>query len=130
MEGLVASGGVIAVVSLAAQVLQGCNYLRSVFDNANGAPKEIHLLIAELAVIEAIVRAVPDDGGHRDALDFCNEAISKLRKLVDKYGVVDGVAQSRKWGLRLGMALNMEKIQKHLVRLREARGHLGHIQNL
>lgn len=130
MEGLAAASGVIAVVSLAGQVVQGCGYLRTIFDEAKTAPKEAHLLHTELAIIEGIVRVTPDIDKHQDELDFCQEQLLKLRKVVDKYGVLDGAGKGRKWGTRLAMAFNSEKIQKHLNSLREARGYLERIQNV
>lgn len=130
MEGLAAAGGVVAVVSLAGQVVQGCGYLRRVFGDANSAPKELGDLTVELAIIEDIVHVTPDDEEHKDALDFCNEAVGKLRKIVDKYGALDRAGRNRKWCMRLSMALNVEKIGKHLNRLREAKGYLEHLQNM
>lgn len=124
MEGLAAAGGVIAVVSIAGQVLQGCSYLCNIFDNAKGAPQEIHLLVIELKIIEAIVQKTPNDAEHQYALDFCNGAIARLREVVDRYGDLDGTTKMKMWGKRLRMALNMEKIQKHLGRLREAKREL------
>ena len=130
MEGLAAAGGVIAVVGLAGQVLQGCGYLRSVFENADNAPAEVRLLIMELTIIESIIRATSKNNENQDALDFCNEAVAKLRKVVDKYGVLDGVNKCKKWGTRLAMALSSDKIMKHLRRLREAKGYLQHLETM
>jgi len=130
MEGLAAAGGVIAVVSLAGQVLEGCSYLKDIFDKAYTAPNEIRLLANELTIIQNIVRSTPNSDEHQDELDFCHERLSKLRKIIDKYGDLDGAPRSRKWGRRLGMALNADKIEKHLVALREARRYLERIQNL
>jgi Na+-transporting NADH:ubiquinone oxidoreductase subunit NqrA len=84
MEALAAAGGVIAVVSLTGQVVQGCVYLRNVFDNARSAPQEIKLLATELKIIEGIVVTMTDMDQHADVLDFCNEKVSKLRKVVEK----------------------------------------------
>jgi hypothetical protein len=130
MEGLAAASGVIAVVSLTKQVVQGCSYLRQIFDDAHTAPEEIRLLTTELAILERIVRTTPDDSDHRDALDFCNEAVVKLRSVIDKYAEIDGAGTHRKWGRRLSMALSTEKIHKHLGRLREAKTYLQDLQNL
>jgi len=130
MEGLAAAGGVIAVLSLAGQVLEGCSYLRDIFDTAVTAPKEIRLMAMELSIIEALVRATPDVDQHREELDFCQERLSKLRELVEKYGDLDGASNHKKWGKRLAMAMGTKKIEKHLASLREAKGHLQHIQNL
>jgi hypothetical protein len=130
MEGLAAAGGVIAVVSLAAQVLEGCSYLKDIFDKADTAPREIRLIANELAIIQSIVRSTPNSDEHQDELDFCQERLSKLRKIIDKYGDLDGTKRRRQWGKRLGMALNVDKIEKHVVHLREARRYLERIQNL
>jgi hypothetical protein len=130
MEGLAAASGVIAVVSLAGQVLQGCSYIRQVFEGVQTAPEEIRLLTTELVVIERIVRAAPDNGEHNDALDFCNEAVAKLRNIIEKYAEIDGPGRYRKWGRRLSMALSIDKIQKHLGRLRQAKTYLQDLQHL
>lgn len=130
MEGLAAASAVIAVVSLAGQITQGCSYLREVFDNATTAPEEIGLIVTELSIIERIVRATPGIDQHQDELDFCQERVLGLRKVVEKYGELDGVAPQKKWGKRLAMAMNARKIDKHLSSLREAKGYLQHIQNM
>ncbi|KAI9644401.1 hypothetical protein NHQ30_007758 [Ciborinia camelliae] len=133
MEGLAAAGGVITVVSLAGQVVQGCKYLHTIFEDAKDAPTEVRLLNTELAIIDSIstkfATSAPDDAEHRAALDFCNEAIYKLRDLVDKYSILTGTGR-RKWSTRLGLALNNTKIMKYLNRLREAKGHLERFQTL
>lgn len=129
MEGLAAAGGVIAVVSLAGQVVQGCNYLRDIFDGAKTAPTDVRSLATELKIIEGIVLATPDVEQHSDVLDFCNEKVLKLRTIVDKYGVPDGSSHQRRWTTRLAMALSAGKIEKHLASLREAKGYLERIQN-
>jgi hypothetical protein len=100
MEGLSAASGVIAVVSLAGQIVQGCGYLHTVFDEAKSAPQEIHLLMTELAIIEGVVRTTPDVDKHQDELDFCHERLLKLRNIVEKYGILDGTGRSKKWGTR------------------------------
>ena len=130
MEGLAAAGGVFAVVSLAGQVAQGCSYLRGIFDSANTAPKEIRLLSTELGIIQGIVEGTRDANKYHDELDFCQERLSKLRKVVDKYSVLDGIGRNKKWGTRLSMALNADKIEKHLKSPREAKGYLERIQNV
>ncbi|KAF5873303.1 uncharacterized protein Bfra_008584 [Botrytis fragariae] len=133
MEGLAAAGGVIAVVSLAGQVTQGCNYLHSVFEDARDAPVELRLLNNEISIIKSIstkfTASIPDNPEHLAALDFCNESIHKLRDVVDKYGILTDVGKYMKWGPRLALALNTSKILKHLNRLREAKGHLEHLHN-
>ena len=78
MEGLAAASGVIAVVSLAGQVLEGCSYLRDIFDSAVAAPREIRLLALELSIIEDLVRATPDVDQHQEELDFCQERLLTL----------------------------------------------------
>jgi hypothetical protein len=131
MEGLAAAGGVIAVVSLTGQIVQGCVYLRDVFDNATSAPQDIKSLAMELKIIEGIVGTIDDSNLHVDVLDFCNEKVLKLRKVVERYGVLDVSSRRRmKWSSRLAMALNSSKIEKHLTSLRDARGHLERIRNL
>jgi hypothetical protein len=130
MESLAASGGVIAVVSLAGQVVQGCVYLRDVFDGVRSAPKDIRSLATELKIIKDIVLATTNVEQHPEVLDFCNEKVLKLRKVVDRYGVLDDGSSKKRWGSRLAMALNSDKIQKHLDSLREAKRHLEQIQNV
>lgn len=133
MEGVAAASGIIAVVGLAAQVVQGCNYLRGIFDDAKNAPQELHFLTLELRLIENIVNGI--DGGHaseeyQHALDFCLEVLSKLKSVVEKYAFGDPSSGGRRqWGQRLAMALNKDKLEKHMTRLREAKGHLEDIHN-
>ncbi len=81
----------IAVVSLAGQVVQGCNCLCEFFENAITAPREIRLLAIELSIIGRLVRATPDIEQHKEELDFCQERLLKLRKVVEEYGDLDGV---------------------------------------
>lgn len=135
MEALAAASGVIAVVSLAGQVVQGCDYLLNVFSDASGAPESLSLLIKELAIIERLISQGPGqrlntsntpEAEYQDALDFANEAIQKLERVVDKYGELNGANRSRKWGRRLAWAMSSDKIEKHLHRLRDASSHLKH----
>jgi predicted small secreted protein len=132
MEGVAAASSVIAVVGLAAQVVQGCNYLRGIFDDAKNAPQELHFLNVELRIIENIVSKI--DGGetneeYQHALDFCLEALMKLKSVVEKYSAGDLTSgRRRQWGPRLAMALNKDKLEKHMTRLREAKGHLEGIR--
>jgi hypothetical protein len=130
MEGLAAASAIIAVVSLAGQVAQGCSYLRDVFENAKNAPKEIRLLTNELAIIEGIVLDTPDANLHQEELEFCLERLSKLSQVVSKYGDLESAGHARKWGKRLAMAMSTDKIEKYLRSLREAKGYLQSIQNL
>ncbi|KAF7954708.1 hypothetical protein EAE96_005827 [Botrytis aclada] len=134
MEGLAAAGGVIAVVSLTGQVIQGCDYLHTIFEDAKDAPIELRLLNTELSIIKRISTkfsaSIPDEPENLAALDFCNESIHKLQNVVEKFGVLTGVGRYRKWGPRLALALNTSKILKHSNRLREAKGHLEHLQNV
>jgi len=58
MEDLAAARGIIAVVSLAGQVIQDCNYLRAILDGAIEAPEEVRRLSAELAIIESILQNI------------------------------------------------------------------------
>jgi hypothetical protein len=58
---------------------------------------------------------------HVDVLDFCNEKVLKLRKVVDKYRALDVSSHRMKWSSRLAVALNSSKIDKHLTLLRDAR---------
>jgi len=130
MEGLAAASAVFAVVSLAGQVAQGCTYLRGIFENARSAPKELQLLTTELMIIERIINGTPDIDQHEDELDFCNERLLKLRKLVDKYGELEGAGRGRKWGKRLAMAFGSDKLEKYLASLRQAKEYLERIQYL
>ncbi|KAM3087802.1 hypothetical protein ACMFMG_001872 [Clarireedia jacksonii] len=128
MEGVAAASSVIAVVGLAAQVVQGCNYLRGIFDDAKNAPQELHFLTLELRIIENIVSRIHDEQANEEyqhALDFCLEALAKLKSIVEKYALGDPTSGLRRqWGPRLAMALNKDKLEKHMARLREAKGHL------
>ena len=78
MESLAAAGEVIAVVSLAGQVMEGCSYLLGVFDNAKSAPQEICMLATELVIIQNIIQTTPDVDEHKEELDFCQERTMKL----------------------------------------------------
>ena len=102
MEGLTAASAVIAVVSLAGQVVQGCGYLREVFKNAITTPREIQLLAIELSIVEGLVQAIPEVEQHKEELDFCQEKLLKLRKAVEEYGEFDGVTLHKKMGDKIG----------------------------
>ncbi|TGO23184.1 hypothetical protein BPAE_0141g00140 [Botrytis paeoniae] len=114
MEGLAAAGGVIAVIPLTGQVIQGCDYLHTIFGDARDAPIELRLLVDELSIINGIstefAASTSDNPEHLAALDFCNESIHKLQDVVDKYGILTGVGRYKKWGPRLALALNTIKI--------------------
>lgn len=110
MEGLAAASEVIAVVSFAGRVVQGCSYVPWILDNANTAPQEIRLLTTELTIIERIVRNTPYDCENRDALDFYNDAVTNLHNVIDKYAELDGAGRCKKWGRRLPIVLSTDKI--------------------
>lgn len=139
MDGLSAAGGVISVVGLAGQVLQGCSYLRNIYDDAKDSPCELRLLRMELTIISGIVESMRNDpqtssiqNGHHPAegaLLFCDETLTKLRRIVEKYGVVTGTSKRRRWGKGLAMAMSADKIKKHVERLDRAKDHLLAIQS-
>lgn len=93
MEGLAAAGGVIAVVGLAGQVMQGCTSLLDVLGSITTAREDLRLLIHELRVIQDLVQSTTtslstgvDGCLLHDALDFCDECIGKLSQVVERYG--------------------------------------------
>jgi hypothetical protein len=139
MEGLAAASSVIAVVGLAGQALQGCQYLRNIFSEARDAPRELQLLDAEIGTIQRILHSVQSEllcstsnitaeVASDATLDFCADAIRELRDIVDKYGQPSNEGGRVKWGKRLSVTLNSSKIDRHLSRLRAARGHLISLQ--
>jgi succinate dehydrogenase/fumarate reductase flavoprotein subunit len=118
---------------LAGQIVQGCSYLRAIFDEANNAPKEIRLLTAQIAIIERMVaftnlsqssNFAQQDTEYQDALDFAMEVIRKLKKIVDKHAELDEAGKYRKWGRRLAWALSADSIGKHLRGLKDAQNHI------
>jgi hypothetical protein len=129
MEALGAASAVIAVVSLAAQILKGCSYLREVFQNTIEAPIESRLLLNELSIIEEIVKKSPDDQQHQQALDICNERLSKVCETMSKYVEIENSGRCRKLQKQISMALSTDLMQKHLTSLREARRYLESAQN-
>jgi hypothetical protein len=130
MEGLAAASSVLAVVGIAGQVAQGCNYLRGVFSAAKSAPEELRLLLTELEIIEQIVLSIPNKSEYYEVLDLCDKAIKKLGKLVDKYSEMTSSGDCKRWSRRLGIAIGVNVIQKHVTRLRAAKRHLLDIHNL
>ncbi|TGO83828.1 hypothetical protein BPOR_0587g00040 [Botrytis porri] len=119
---------------LTGQVIQGRDYLHTILEDGRDAPIELRLLIDELSIIKRIsakfASSTPENPELIAALDFCNESIHKLRDVVDRFGFLTGVGKYKKWGPRLALALNSSKILKRLNRLREAKGHLEHLQNV
>jgi len=130
IDSLAAASRVIAVVSLAAHALQGCDYIGNVFDNAHNAPGELRLLVNELAIVERLVRDAPDADLHQEKLDFCNKRLSKPWQVVCKYGDLENARRRSKWGKRIAIAISTGKIQKNLGVLRAAKGYLESIQNV
>jgi hypothetical protein len=130
MEGLSAAASAVAVVGLARQVAQGCSYLQTVFNSAKSAPEDLSILRAEIAIIERTVSSICNEHEYQDALDLCHEALEKLRKVVDKYAETTSCGRYRRWSKRLAMALNVDVIQKHVSRLRTAKGHLLDAHNM
>lgn len=96
MEVLAGVSSVIAVVSLAGQVIEGCSYLRGVFDDARAAPKALRQLSKELGIIQRLVHNAPDADSHHGELDFCKEKLEDLRAVVEKYGVFESVGGRKK----------------------------------
>lgn len=116
-------------LAVASQILKGCSYLAEALQNTIDAPRESRLLLDELSIIEEIVRKSPEDEQHLQALNLCNERLSKVSEMMSKFTDLEHSGRCRKWQKQISMALSTDLLQKQLTSLREARACLESAQN-
>lgn len=144
-----ATASVVGFIGLTGQVLQGCNYLSTLFSDAKEAPEIIRAVSAEIQAIESSLlhfqalkseldvnpHLVPHDWSPAPALTCCNEAINALKCFIQNFpelhSLRDPIAAHRirgKWQ-RLNLAKNMNRLQRHLHRLQNAKSGLELLQS-
>lgn len=80
------------------------------FGPARTALEEMRLLTTGMSIVEKIAEVTPDEYDYRDVLDLCNDAVTRLRNVVDRYVEVDGTRKYRIWGRRPSIALSTNNI--------------------
>lgn len=126
--GIVASA--LSIVGFAGQILQGCQNICTFLDSFNDAPHDLRLFRTEVkmfhSLLESYRAALAEDDESveserwdiaRLALDYSDEAVSELQKLVEYSD-----KQSR-WKNIIAV-LRKDKFVKHLGRLEKAKGYI------
>ncbi|KAL6715216.1 hypothetical protein ACLMJK_007480 [Lecanora helva] len=133
MEGLAAAGGVIAVISLAGQVLSGLRFLDQFFGDISDAPDFILRLQQEIDILKAVLQAVAEYENTFSAneeqaiislapsIRLCHFWVAKLERAMDKYTLMSSHSQVRRHWSSILHALQMPKVEKYVARLGQAR---------
>jgi hypothetical protein len=138
--GFVAS--IIAVVSLAGQVIQGCQNIKSWVGDFRSAPKDIQDLIRELDSIEESTKITDMlrmniAPGELDlhltpALQRCLDAVQELRKYIVDADITfqeRGLNRKSRGWQRLKVLLGKQTIRASVDKLSLAKGHLVIVQS-
>ncbi|KAL9112886.1 MAG: hypothetical protein Q9227_002963 [Pyrenula ochraceoflavens] len=143
------AAGVVGFIGLTGQILQGCNYLSSLFSNAKESPKIIQTVSLELqsftsslshfkgllVELEANPHLWPRGWHPEAALKSCDTAVTQLKAFVHKFPELhdSGNAESskhvrEKWQ-RIMLAKEMAALQRYLSGLQHAKYDLELLQS-
>ena len=133
MDGLSAASGVLAVVSLAGQTLQGLHFLDGFLGDLLNAPIYVRLLKREIDILKVIIQVVVEYDAIASSpeetallklgpsIEVCNFWVMKLE---DSIKSLDQGPSNRRitqhWS-RLTFALKKPKIEEYITRLSGAR---------
>lgn len=147
------ASGVVAFVSITGQVLQGFNYLCTVFSDATEAPEVVALVFDELqATRESLLHfratltelerrpgLIPKNWNPTSTLKCCQTAVARLQDFVKGFPElrpqnVSVISTSAKASMqnnwqKFKLANNTEKLRKHISRLRSAKQGLELLQS-
>jgi hypothetical protein len=135
-EALGLGANVVAFIGLAGQVIQGCQYIKTILDDVKDAPDDIRSLHTEINLLtrtletfkNALVELshsethVEIGGEAKLALDYCEEAIAGLLKSILKIK-----RPGSKWG-QIKFAFSKDKVSKHIGRVERAKGYIATAQ--
>lgn len=125
-------GSALSIVGLAGQILQGCENVRIFLDSIKDASNDIRLLRTEIKMFLSFLEIYKFTLGQVDwsedeewwelarlALDYSDEAVTKLQSLVIKL-------DNRKCGgwSDARFLMKKTKIEKHLGRIEKAKGYI------
>jgi hypothetical protein len=140
-EALGLAASIIAVISLAGQVVQGCQTLKTLVGDFNNAPSDIQHLMRELDVIlesAKIAEKLEKSGGANlqaqlePALRLCFDAVEEIRgKIVDADTALKEKGSGRRtrgWH-RLKVVFGKADLQTAVDKLSRAKADLGVAQS-
>lgn len=99
MSSVALAASIAGLISLAGQILQGCQFIRNLLDDIRDAPEDIHTLSIYIEtfqssvqgfrqLLEQVERFGEKHGQNHEAklaLDLCNEGIQQLKGMVEAY---------------------------------------------
>ncbi|KAK0112981.1 hypothetical protein ONS95_014695 [Cadophora gregata] len=125
MDGLSVASGVIAVVSLAAQVGSGIKKLCDFWDSVKDCPKDVRTIAKQLNIISHIVDGIREEASTLQAqsralspthaaLGSCAESIQTLEEMIveSQRGLVSRKKRRRTWAA-IKFAWNGDKLKKY-----------------
>ena len=128
--GIVASA--MSIVSFAGQILQGCQNVRTFLDSIKDATDDLRLFRTEVKLFHSLLKCYRVTLAEVDwsveserwdlarlALDYSDEAVAELAKLVEEY---DGSKKIRWKDIKTVM--RKDKFEKHLRRMERAKGYI------
>ncbi|PMD56106.1 uncharacterized protein K444DRAFT_536538 [Hyaloscypha bicolor E] len=123
MEAIAAGSAVVAFISLAGQITQGCLYIRTLLVDASEAAEDIRHLGTE-SLVDLDDAGIPEGQTNsvQLALDYSDEAVTGLVKLIAKNKKLGG-----RWG-QVKFAFAKEKCAKYISRLERAKGYISTAQ--
>lgn len=127
---------VVAFIGLAGQVIQGCQYVRTILDDIKDAQDDVRSLRTEIKILsrtlesfQNVLSEISNTGNlegvgteTRLALEYCEEAMA---------GLVKSILKIKKAGTRwsqIRFAFSKDKISKHIGRIERAKGYIAAAQ--
>jgi len=131
-EAIGLGASVVAFIGTAGQVLQGWQYISTLFDDVKDAPddiksldREVNMLVRMLTGFKTVLTDISHMDDHaaigsetKQALDYCDEAMVGLMKFLLKIK-----RAGTKWN-QLRFAFSKDKVLKHLSRIQNAKEHI------
>jgi len=125
-------GSAFGVIGFACQIIQGCQNISAFLDSVADASDDLRLLRTEVKMFLSLLESFKsilaqidwsDDPERLDlvrlALDYSNEAVTKLQNLMNEHG--NGKQGS--WE-SVKILMKKRKIEKHLGRMEKAKGYI------
>jgi membrane-associated HD superfamily phosphohydrolase len=140
-EGLGLAASVIAVIGLAGQVVQGCQYIKGWVGDFRSAPKDVQDLMRELDTIQQSARILEQLEKKFDAniqaqldpaLQLCFDAVEEIRKKIEDADSTfkEPISRRRAKGWhRLKVVFGKQDLQTAVDKLSRAKATLGVAQS-
>lgn len=126
MEGLAAAGGVLAVASLALQVVEIVERIQDFWDRIKNAPAEIRSVLDDLALLSMVLRLIESNVTARRihsqvlslALNNCLCKVQVMERLLEQFQI--GSTTPRNWRRRSWVTITAVRKDEKLARYRRS----------